>query len=160
MTIVQISSGDGGLYLERDFEGDTILDDYLTCPPVARLVNVYGINLPTEAGYAFRIQQGTLDSCLFTKYKLDKAFRTDTHKCVDGTLYENKHTVQKQRDGTRKCSGDGTVTYQSLSYPLNWEDNEKTTVENHEFEDMEHRAMLADPRLHEVLIKHVCKMSG
>ncbi|KNC73151.1 hypothetical protein SARC_14291, partial [Sphaeroforma arctica JP610] len=153
-------------------------------PPVARLVNVYGINLPTEAGYAFRVKTAAINSCLYTKFKLDNTFRNGTHKCVDGVAYENKYTCQ-QDSHTQiqqtfnpdwatdhastdlaltnvyshavlkvQASGDGTVTYLSLNYPERWiSDAYDIEVENIEFEKMEHREMLGDERLIDVLIR-------
>eukprot|EP01134_Creolimax_fragrantissima_P004166 CFRG4166T1 len=144
---------------ERDYANDPLLQDWAHPPPVPRLLNVHGINLPTEAGYAFRVKTESINSCLFTKFKLDNNFKSTTHKCVSGIAYENKYTFQsatKHQDPQIPISGDGTVTYQSLSFPENWTHGYEIQVESVEFDKMEHREMLADPRLIGLLITKAC----
>lgn len=64
---------------------------------------------------------------------------------------------QEKWGSTRRASGDGTVPYESLRFPLAWVGAEGTDIENHELLNLEHRTMLADTSFISYVIHSVCK---
>ncbi len=80
----------------------------------------------------------------------------ENEKIVKGIGYETKNTYQKFSQ--KRISGDGTVPYSSLNYCQFWkDDNEKQhigpQVAIYELEKAEHREILQDDRLFEILLE-------
>jgi len=128
-------------------------------PPVKNIKAIYGINLPTEVGAIYKRKKIIAER----KDKVKARFELDENAKLpddslwvndDGILFETKDTPQTVVDeGIVTCSGDGTVPYWSLQHVNTWKD--KCNVEVIELEGARHREILADERLHELLIDHV-----
>jgi len=139
-------------------------------PPVRLIKAVYGINLPTEVGSVYRRHNAVVDRAdrVPNYYCLDKESRLgpreDGYVLEDGILKETKETPQLfKRSGGDKtnpaeanvvASGDGTVPYWSLQHVRTWENQCNVSIE--ELDGAEHREILADKRLHKILIDLAC----
>ena len=94
-------------------------------PPIKRMFHVYGINLDTETGYAFKGDgSNELDSSV--------SGRANGYLHKGGIIHETEDTSQMAFDPTlcaqgsaaptvsRRCSGDGTVPYMSMQHTASW----------------------------------------
>lgn len=122
-------------------------------PPVQKVKAIYGVNLPTECGTVFRRTKAVLGNA---QHKVNY-FKPDT----DVTLKENDgdHIIKQgviYECGTDTItSGDGTVPYWSLNHVKSWENDCDVTI--HELDGAEHREILADKRLHRILVDYLCQ---
>jgi hypothetical protein len=139
-------------------------------PPVRRIKAVYGINLPTEVGCVYRRHKGFVDS----DHKLKNIHVVDTsakfvghapgYTCDGGIILETPNVVytSKAADGTaetKRCCGDGTVPYWSLSHVREWQSDDcEVTID--EIDGAEHREILADGRFHTILVDYITKREG
>jgi len=78
----------------------------------------------------------------------------------NGIVYETKVTPQIFRKETGKAefsrSGDGTVTYESLSYPnIFWMNSLELKVQ--ELRQVEHRSIICTELFFDVLVPYICK---
>ena len=113
----------------------------IQCPPVKRMICVYGYNLPTEVKYFYQKNKKGYYSMKSPKDKQQWPAFTITK----GLGYEDDSTPQhfpKIFGGSLECkSGDGTVPYASLSFPLFWRD-QLELLDMVELYGAEHREML------------------
>eukprot|EP00012_Vannella_robusta_P012619 CAMPEP_0206208680 /NCGR_PEP_ID=MMETSP0166-20121206/16433_1 /ASSEMBLY_ACC=CAM_ASM_000260 /TAXON_ID=95228 /ORGANISM="Vannella robusta, Strain DIVA3 518/3/11/1/6" /LENGTH=398 /DNA_ID=CAMNT_0053629883 /DNA_START=599 /DNA_END=1795 /DNA_ORIENTATION=+ len=93
---------------------------FLNPPPVPWLLCVYGVNVDTEVSFIAcnKPEKGNPIS-------LDRSVSHGTLTCRGGILYETETSVQKilQEESPEENpirSGDGTVPYASLRYPITW----------------------------------------
>jgi len=82
------------------------------------------------------------------------------HIVRNGIVYETKDTPQIFRKEKGKAefsrSGDGTVTYESLSYPnISWKDSLELKVE--ELRQVEHRSIICTELFFDILVPYICK---
>ena len=138
-------------------------------PPVKNIKAVYGINLPTEVGAAYRRRRAVVENQnkVVSMYKLD---RHADGKLNDGLVLENgvlKETPETPQIlcGPSKflssavakemvrCSGDGTVPYWSLQHVRTWA--RQCNVSVTELDGAEHREILNDKRFHQTLLDYV-----
>ena len=125
-------------------------------PPVQKIKAIYGINRPTEVGTVYKRQKATLGN---TQHN-NNYFKPDTNAVLkgnDGDHIIKKGIIYECGSETETC-GDGTVPYWSLSHVKSWETDCDVTV--HELEGAEHREILADKRLHEILIDYCCQKNA
>jgi hypothetical protein len=148
-------------------------------PPVRRVHAIYGVNVPTEVSAVYRRRPATVDEGaggrLKSKFVLDPSATFDRvwriganslsvipYELKGGIVYETPYTPQRitpSLDGkaskpswdTKQCCGDGTVPYWNLQHCETWRN--KCEVSVNEIEGAEHREILADPRLHDILKK-------
>ena len=129
-------------------------------PPIKRMFHVYGINLDTETGYAFKGDgSNELDSSVSGK--------ANGYLHKGGIIHETEDTSQMAFDPTlcaqgtaaptvsRRCSGDGTVPYMSMQHTASW-NSPSMLSQVVELEKAEHREILSDERLHRVLADYLC----
>lgn len=96
---------------------------YLDLPPVKKLLCMYGVNLPTEISYFFRVNdenpalvQADLDSSQDSlSEKETKVLNPAALEIRGGIMFETKKTVQPAFE-KKKISGDGSIPYASLAY--------------------------------------------
>eukprot|EP01088_Endostelium_zonatum_P000228 TRINITY_DN1038_c0_g1_i1.p1 TRINITY_DN1038_c0_g1~~TRINITY_DN1038_c0_g1_i1.p1 ORF type:complete len:417 (-),score=169.71 TRINITY_DN1038_c0_g1_i1:30-1196(-) len=144
--------------------------EVLKAPPVKRLTVIYGINIDTEVFYFYkrnkRANKDLIPIKLDLKSKLSYAAdRSEGYNYVvrGGIGYETKETKQKfiqfLTGEEVKKSGDATVPYCSLAYPLYWKQDQRNAgleIEIHELEGAEHREILKDERAIKLVLKRVC----
>eukprot|EP00529_Nitzschia_sp_RCC80_P014051 CAMPEP_0113478794 /NCGR_PEP_ID=MMETSP0014_2-20120614/20950_1 /TAXON_ID=2857 /ORGANISM="Nitzschia sp." /LENGTH=746 /DNA_ID=CAMNT_0000372017 /DNA_START=517 /DNA_END=2757 /DNA_ORIENTATION=- /assembly_acc=CAM_ASM_000159 len=129
-------------------------------PPIKRIHAIYGINLPTEVGGAYKRK----DTCISVN-DLDSLYEPDTRASIDkkstgyqmkgGILFETPDSTQRVVGGKqRNVSGDGTVPYWSLEHSKSWNGIDGRVVTVVELEKAEHREILADPRFHEAILQY------
>ena len=131
----------------RYYEEDPLYDDLRQrCPPLKKIRAVHGVNVPTEAAYALRVQTIRLkQSEILTRLSFDdEATMSDIHgRCVGGG------TVHAS-GSNNALSGDGVVPLESLDECRNWAkvglECELTCLQG-----VEHRAILADPHFHQII---------
>jgi len=139
-----------------------------SAPPVKKVVSIYGTNVKTQIRQVFRRRSGYTNQIgkqsfklfeLDSKAKLPKDF-LDRNGYVfnGGKVFETEASPQIDLDtGTPVFkSGDGTVSYDSLQHVKRWRGD--CQVEILELPGAEHRAMLADIRVHEAVLQY-CKYS-
>mmetsp|Transcript_28747 Transcript_28747/g.61295 ORF Transcript_28747/g.61295 Transcript_28747/m.61295 type:complete len:579 (-) Transcript_28747:24-1760(-) len=137
-------------------------------PPVKKVIAIYGVNLATEIAGVYRRNPSVRismsntpgnNTCHAIKqlFVLDKEAKlddtcSDTHIIEEGIIKETRTTPQKIiGGGTKRKSGDGTVSYWSLQHCKSWQGKCDVTV--HEIDGAEHRAILNDKRFHTVLLE-------
>jgi len=136
-------------------------------PPIKKVTAIYGVNLPTEVGCAYRRSPSVGISMSRERHTLDQLFMLDkearltkdssnTHVIKNGLISETNKTPQKVKrvghaNETHWKSGDGTVPYQSLQHCRAWEGSCDVTV--HEIDSAEHRGILGDARFHKILLE-------
>lgn len=129
-------------------------------PPAKRIHAIYGINLPTEIGGAYKRK----DTC-FSDTRLESLYEPDTKARIDkastgylmkgGILFETPESKQRVvGNKIRQVSGDGTVPFWSLEHSKSWNGIGGRVVTVQELEKADHREILADPRFHEAVIKY------
>lgn len=152
--------------IKGSYDGDRLGPRTLSSeepPPVKRIHAIYGINLPTEIGAAYRRN----DTCISANH-LESLYEPDNMATIDkastgylmkgGVLFETPHSEQKVVGGkTRRVSGDGTVPYWSLEFSKTWNGIGGRVVTVEELEKAEHREILADPRFHAAILKYCRK---
>eukprot|EP01124_Arcella_intermedia_P007606 TRINITY_DN14694_c0_g2_i1.p1 TRINITY_DN14694_c0_g2~~TRINITY_DN14694_c0_g2_i1.p1 ORF type:complete len:582 (-),score=153.21 TRINITY_DN14694_c0_g2_i1:14-1525(-) len=103
--------------------------DMLTPPPVRKLHSVYGVNIDTEVSAYYKpdvSKQQRIHSIFKAKtfYKQTQQQGVSSKK---GIIFETRDTEQlilEETQGIKACrSGDGTVPYASLNYPIQWRDS-------------------------------------
>jgi len=130
---------------------------YLSPPPIASLHSIYGTNSPTEM------------AIFFSKLKMTKTGKdifpldiipSQNIEIKKGIAYEGSQTPQKILEMTlgikTKCSGDGTVPYVSLFYPIFWQKYIKE-VNFTEIESISHTDILQSLDFFVLLINSICK---
>ena len=120
---------------QESYADDEIWRNHSTeSPPVRRIWPVYGVNVPTLVGSVFRHRTKRYEHAEpATGLKLDRHC-TLTHpgyRMKDGIVYEVPHGTPQADDPTAavedmtyntRASGDGTVAYWSLRWPVAWRD--------------------------------------
>ena len=152
-------------------------------PPVNRLWCVYGVNLPTEVSYYFKASSRGLHlDASADKYSKKKVSIVNPRGFTisGGVAFESRDTYQPTIRETK--SGDGTVPFCSLNYPSVWMKEEKERrrrkrkrmkekgteereeererefcVLNFEIDGAEHRDMLTNEGVFDVVIDLVCE---
>mmetsp|Transcript_20106 Transcript_20106/g.43494 ORF Transcript_20106/g.43494 Transcript_20106/m.43494 type:complete len:786 (-) Transcript_20106:3922-6279(-) len=149
------------LWGSKYYENETCATS--TPPPVKNVFAIYGINMKTEVGSAYRrvnrkLSRGELQSA----YALDENTQLDKDilqqrglKMKGGLIFETPKTPQKcVVTGTTVIkSGDGTVPYKSLQHVKTWSNACNVRVE--EMEGVEHRAILDNKDFHTLLLSYV-----
>jgi hypothetical protein len=165
------------------YDPDPIVKEIFSrVPPIRRLWNVYGVNLPTEVSFfvkeknqqprfdksgdrfsrtnpAVNIKDFLRSIIFFSGNKL-LHLNPNGLEIVGGIAYETESTLQSI---TRTCvSGDGTVPYSSLAYPRVWEKEAETQgiefdVIFKEIEGAEHREILRNEECFSAIIDLVCQ---
>lgn len=151
--------------IKDSYDGDKLLPRSLSSvdpPPVKRIHAIYGVNLLTEIGGAYKRR----DSCL-SEHKLESLYEPDNNATLDkstgfvmkgGLLFETPTSKQRVVGGkTRQVSGDGTVPFWSLEYCKSWNGVGGRLVTVQELEKAEHREILADARFHQALLNYCRK---
>ncbi|KAL3907473.1 MAG: hypothetical protein SGILL_008861, partial [Bacillariaceae sp.] len=150
------------------YDADPCIETTHNLPPppgITRVKSVHGINLPTEVASVYRPH--TVFVRNVTVAKTQSRLLLDARakiSCDDdkangyivegGIVAETKQTEQLTHTGERiQCSGDGTVPYWSLQCVHKWQ-SENCSVKVDELEGAEHREILADKRLHKLLIDY------
>ncbi|KAL6052470.1 DDHD domain-containing protein [Balamuthia mandrillaris] len=158
-------------YMKNEyFGGEEGRERVLHPPPISKLFVVYSINLETEAFFFYKANTSE-DPKLraLQPLVLDKSGNVEKHTnrgnlgyvVRGGIAYETPDTKQKiikdiTGEEVRK-SGDGTVPYCSLHYPTYWESVPGLEVRIEELEGVNHRDILADERMMELVIEYVCE---
>lgn len=115
----------------------------LQAPPIKRLICIYGYNQPTESKYFYRQTQKGLH--LQTPKKKLPKYRS---YLIDGGIaFETESTPQHFSKLFRKSvlakSGDGSIPYSSLTWPIFWRDEAKLEqLDMIEVYGAEHRELL------------------
>eukprot|EP01124_Arcella_intermedia_P023713 TRINITY_DN3825_c0_g1_i1.p1 TRINITY_DN3825_c0_g1~~TRINITY_DN3825_c0_g1_i1.p1 ORF type:complete len:984 (+),score=206.70 TRINITY_DN3825_c0_g1_i1:18-2969(+) len=126
-------------------------------PPIKRLFNVYGVNMDTEKLYFYKKESP--DNWLLD---ISCSVNIPDHILKDGIIYESKNTTQKslQEAGQRNYqrSGDGTVTYESLTYAQQWKDH--LEFKNVELPKVEHRDSISSRLFFDLLVPYICEQSS
>jgi len=135
-----------------------VADNWSEPPPVNRIYAMYGVGLPTEAAFGWKSHNCIVDCSLYMRYELDHHFKLPNYWCHSGIAFETTKTYQTQMDTGDKVfiSGDGTVPYASLRFPMTWKATHGTDVMCVELEGLEHREMLQEHAFHHALIEYLC----
>ncbi len=144
----------------------TSIDDtpaVLAPPPIQRLWCVYGVNLNTEVSYYYKAtSRGLVLDISADRYSRRKM--STINPCglyISGGIgFETRDTHQPLSKQT--ISGDGTVPYCSLSFPLLWRQDAKKygipfSVQMFEVEGADHRGMLAHEGVFDIIFDLVCE---
>ena len=144
-------------------------------PPIRTVKAIYGVNRPTEVGAVFRRRKGFVrtPNHISNLFRLDKEAQfldeETSNEKDDNTVanagsnhgsekkqarFTTKHGILFENQTEEKKSGDGTVPYWSLNHVEQWKTSCRVSVE--ELEGAEHREILADKRLHQILIDYCC----
>jgi hypothetical protein len=122
-------------------------------PPVRRVKAIYGINRPTEVGAIYKRRQAVLlgtETKAVNVFHLDR--QTELEDGIDG--FEVHGGIILETPNEDRPSGDGTVPFWSLNYVTKWKKDCEVTID--EIDGAEHREILADKRLHELLVDYCC----
>eukprot|EP00588_Corethron_pennatum_P032178 CAMPEP_0194340504 /NCGR_PEP_ID=MMETSP0171-20130528/86589_1 /TAXON_ID=218684 /ORGANISM="Corethron pennatum, Strain L29A3" /LENGTH=356 /DNA_ID=CAMNT_0039105479 /DNA_START=120 /DNA_END=1187 /DNA_ORIENTATION=+ len=157
--------------IESQYENDPLGPRTISseeAPPVKRVYVVYGINVPTDVGYAvcrpraFVQKKGRLKPkfILDTSAKIasDDIDQSCGYTTSGGRIQETQYTPQKNwsTGATDCCSGDGTVPYWSLSVPQKWSSPTcDVRIKEIEGSGAYHITMLDDPRFHRALLDYL-----
>eukprot|EP00009_Paramoeba_aestuarina_P004902 CAMPEP_0201512104 /NCGR_PEP_ID=MMETSP0161_2-20130828/4435_1 /ASSEMBLY_ACC=CAM_ASM_000251 /TAXON_ID=180227 /ORGANISM="Neoparamoeba aestuarina, Strain SoJaBio B1-5/56/2" /LENGTH=236 /DNA_ID=CAMNT_0047907831 /DNA_START=114 /DNA_END=824 /DNA_ORIENTATION=+ len=155
--------GDGGEGKEGKKEGNYDLPPILDIPPIKNMFCLYGVNRATEVGYYYKQNKSGkyfLDSSADESSKKSDAINPNKLTIRGGIAYETRTTVQPASAGVM-ISGDGTVPYQSLAYPLQWEKMAKErgidfNLEITEIQGSEHRKMLQEESVLLNVLSYCC----
>lgn len=126
-------------------------------PPVRSIKAIYGVNLPTEVGTVYKRQQAVLK----IKTRPTSVFVPDKKAILhlENKMLSVKDGIISERATVQQQSGDGTVPYWSLNHVRTWDSAScKVTVD--ELPRAEHGEILADKRLHGLLIDYCCESKG
>jgi copper chaperone CopZ len=136
-----------------------------TPPPLKRVFHVYGTNLDTQVGFAFKGGEGTheLDTSLNLgnvdgdKYRGGIILETSdsSQRALDPNAFTEDPATPPEPTDLKRCSGDGTVPYVSLQHTLSW-NSPKCLSQVVELDRAEHREILDDGRFHKVLGDYLC----
>jgi hypothetical protein len=151
------------------YADDEIWRSYSTEAPqgVRRIRPIYGINVPTLVGNVYR--RATKRFIRFeptTRMKLDKHCEVSHpgYKVKDGIVEEVPHQTPQADDPTvplenmtfkTRASGDGTVAYWSLRWPVVWRSS-GIDVEPVEVEGADHRNILDKPECSMAVLAECC----
>jgi hypothetical protein len=149
------------------------MSPYLEAPPVRKLICMYGVNLPTEISYFFKVND---DNPAYPQPELDTAQDSISKKETrninpaaleirGGIMFESKSTVQPAFD-QKKISGDGSVPYASMAYA--WKLKERSAalkaagkvapeIEIVELDGVGHRAIMSADAVVAAIIDLGCK---
>lgn len=145
----------------------------LEVPPIRRLVCIYGVNLPTEVSYFFKVND---DNPQFLQPELDVSQDSISKKETKvlnpmgldirgGIMFESKSTPQPAFD-KKKISGDGSIPYASMAYAHKLKERTSmrraigcaaADVEIIELESVGHRALLSTDATIGLIIDLGCK---
>mmetsp|Transcript_19419 Transcript_19419/g.54554 ORF Transcript_19419/g.54554 Transcript_19419/m.54554 type:complete len:1295 (+) Transcript_19419:74-3958(+) len=133
-------------------------------PPVKNLWTIIGVNLNTEVSYYFKKEK-------HDKIVLDQSaerYSGKKHGVVNprgltisgGIAFETKHTFQPTIGAPK--SGDGTVPFCSLNYPMHWAEIVKReeldmNIQVFEVDGAEHREMLDNEAVFDAIMELVCE---
>jgi len=132
-------------------------------PPISRVIAVYGVNQPTPLGTVFRrklIVNSERRTQLIAQHKVDEEAKIPQNILDRRSLQINRGVIQETKQSVQtdpangsclRTSGDGTVSYSSLSYVKTWASCCDLTV--HELEGMKHREMLNDSEFHHLVLE-------
>ena len=150
-------------------------------PPVRNVKAIYGVNCPTEVGAVYRRRRAFVltPNRINNRFRLDKEARfldedksnpksddtatngSSKHESSHNKVGEKKqarftikHGILFENPAEEKQSGDGTVPYWSLNLIEKWRGSCHVSIE--ELEGAEHREILADKRLHQILVDYCC----
>jgi hypothetical protein len=134
-------------------------------PPVRVVKAIYGINRPTEVGAIYIRKQAIvigsehITQNIFAPDRdvslLESQNNTNNSKQDAGFMVKGGLVFETPSESQNKRSGDGTVPYWSLNHVVKWQsDTQKVIVD--EIPGAEHREILADKRLHRLLIDYCC----
>jgi len=137
--------------------GNTSVSE-LSAPPVKNVTAVYGVNLETPRTLFVRhrhlYKSGGMEPQVESRFQLDYDGDVDGLRVIDGIGYETQYVPQICPDdpsGDRVyASGDGTVNYQSLRWPMTWQ-SERCQVNLHELPGCDHRGVSTDNRMKQIL---------
>jgi len=123
----------------------------LAPPPINKLYNVYGVNVPTETVYFYK------------KVLSEKELYLDTTKLegdpLSGFFVKGGIGYECERKfPTKLTSGDGTVPYTSLSYADGWKD--KLEYKKFEIPNAEHQSSVCTEELFDIIVPIVCNKSN
>ncbi|CAK0867260.1 unnamed protein product [Prorocentrum cordatum] len=125
------------------------------CPPVRNMLAVHGVNVPTEVGYALRINTVRAKPSMFnTRFVLDD----EAELVAPKKGIEMKGGTISEVAGGASPSGDGTVPLHSLEHSEAWRG--QLRLKSVRLESVAHRDMLADPQFHEALHDVLWPMGG
>lgn len=138
-------------HMKQEYEKDPLDPRGLSSeapPPVRTIKAIYGINVPTEVGAIFKRRTAILGNT----QKVENYCKPDMKVTLNGNDGDHviKNGVIYECGSETVTAGDGTVPYWSLSHVKQWE--KVCDVSVHELEGAEHREILADKRLHKILI--------
>eukprot|EP00591_Stephanopyxis_turris_P004427 CAMPEP_0195522272 /NCGR_PEP_ID=MMETSP0794_2-20130614/20245_1 /TAXON_ID=515487 /ORGANISM="Stephanopyxis turris, Strain CCMP 815" /LENGTH=955 /DNA_ID=CAMNT_0040651987 /DNA_START=156 /DNA_END=3023 /DNA_ORIENTATION=- len=135
-------------------------------PGVSRIRPIYGINVPTLVGNVLRRQTKR-----FVRFEPTTTMQLDKHcqvthpgyKVTNGVVQEVPHkTPQADTVGTledmtfnTRASGDGTVAYWSLRWPVTWRSS-SVEVEPVQVEGAGHRDILDKPECQAAVLGECC----
>lgn len=152
---------------------DADLPPVLRVPSVKNVWSIFGTNVQTESSYFFRTSTTTrTDSVLLeldpaaseAGSEYDPVWNPTGLKIENGVGFETEMTSQPAYDG-RCVSGDGTVPYSSLAFAHKWKamaeiasQNGFTSpnVEVTEVRGAQHRLMLNNDAVLDLVIKYIC----
>ena len=125
----------------------------LRAPPVAELLCIHGNNLPTEVGAVYRELRKPLSNKYGEPLKLKLDVSKKRGKAIaqgnPGLTFKGgllQEVPWEDDDGNEHCSGDGTVSWESLTYYRKWVGQEGAPRIRHFIvEGAEHRDMLGMP---------------
>jgi len=134
---------------------------YLQPPPVHLFHAVYGVNAKTEIGLFLKdtkLHKSDMENPekIISKGKLSQIKNFEIKK---GVVYEASHTKQKILESLgikTTCSGDGTVPYLSLFYPINWK-NHIPEMRFTEFENTSHMDTYYSQQFFGILAENICQ---
>jgi len=129
----------------------------LHAPPVKTLVNIYGINLETEKFFFYQKKGDRF--ILDTKPSIS----IDGYIVREGIAYEYAQTPQPELKAaglqSYRRSGDGTVPYESLSYPTYHWTKQIEKIDTIEIVNAEHRNLVSTKSFFSVLVTNICTKS-
>jgi hypothetical protein len=148
-------------------------DTVYKAPPCRRMIHVYGINVNTPLAFFLKHKhavellpgKGAPSSCGIEFDKHAPSPQDQNYQIKDGVLYETRYTKPRRRgaaaaagrpSGHDRCSGDGVCPYASLSYSAGW-DSPSFRSDYVEIDGAVHREILADARLHSVMLNYLAE---
>ncbi|CAB9514084.1 Phospholipid:diacylglycerol acyltransferase [Seminavis robusta] len=151
------------------YADDPIWRKHSTEPPegVNRIRPIYGINMPTLVGNVYRRSNKRI-----ARYQPNTSLDLDTdckiehdgYACNRGIITEMPHKTPQADDPTKplsemtfkkRCSGDGTVAYWSLRWPITWKER-GYDVKMTEVEGAGHRDILETMECLETCLVESC----
>lgn len=137
-------------------------------PPVRRVFPIYGINVPTLIGSVFRHRTKRYERAEpATSLKLDKYCDVEHpgYSVEGGVVSEVPHATPQADDPIAspeemtyrtRASGDGTVAYWSLRWPIAWRKDGIDVEDPLEVEGAGHRNILEEPQCIAAVLGECC----